>query len=228
MLKIRWSHDRLIFNMGIPNLGKTVFILRPGPRHYSFPHLNDIFNQTGAVKPYIICLVQDCSISSELAIEILQSCTKPSTYSSYWTCNLDFGKYQWIPKIVINITKDAKYFWIGYFDKRTCSLSAWRISGHARNSTIIAHCTPKHGALCWLRAVIPIHIMAPPIRSCLPWEWHSTICDISMQQHIQVSWKKFQHIKYPFPLNNHRCLRRLISQWKIYPIPLLTLHQWKS
>ena len=129
--------------MGIPNLGKTVFILRPGPRHYSFPHLNDIFNQTGAVKPDIICLMQDCSISSVLAIEILQSCTKPSTYSSYWTCNLDFGKYQWIPKIVINITKDAKYFWIGYFDKRTCSLSAWRISGHARNSTIIAHCTPN-------------------------------------------------------------------------------------
>ena len=31
MLKIRWSRDRLIFNMGIPYLGKTVFILRRGP-----------------------------------------------------------------------------------------------------------------------------------------------------------------------------------------------------
>ena len=31
MLKIRRSHDRLIFNMGIPIPGKTVFILRRGP-----------------------------------------------------------------------------------------------------------------------------------------------------------------------------------------------------
>ena len=27
----RWSRNRLIFNMGIPGLGKTVFILRRGP-----------------------------------------------------------------------------------------------------------------------------------------------------------------------------------------------------
>ena len=31
MLKIRRSHDRLIFNMEIPYLAKTVFILRRGP-----------------------------------------------------------------------------------------------------------------------------------------------------------------------------------------------------
>ena len=31
MLKIRRSRDRLIFNMGIPYLEKTVFILRWGP-----------------------------------------------------------------------------------------------------------------------------------------------------------------------------------------------------
>ena len=31
MLKIRRSHDRLIFNMGLPIHGKTVFILRRGP-----------------------------------------------------------------------------------------------------------------------------------------------------------------------------------------------------
>ena len=31
MLKIRRSHDRLIFNMGIPYLWKTVLILRRGP-----------------------------------------------------------------------------------------------------------------------------------------------------------------------------------------------------
>ena len=31
MLKIRRSHDRLIFNMGIPKPGKTVFILKQGP-----------------------------------------------------------------------------------------------------------------------------------------------------------------------------------------------------
>ena len=31
MLKIRRSNDRLIFNMGIPYLGKTVFILSRGP-----------------------------------------------------------------------------------------------------------------------------------------------------------------------------------------------------
>ena len=31
MLKIRQSHDRVIFGIGIPHLGKTVFILRRGP-----------------------------------------------------------------------------------------------------------------------------------------------------------------------------------------------------
>ena len=31
MLKIRWSHDRLIFNIGIPIPVKTIFILRWGP-----------------------------------------------------------------------------------------------------------------------------------------------------------------------------------------------------
>ena len=31
-------------------------------------------------QPHIHGLVQDCSISSALAMEILQSCTKPSTY----------------------------------------------------------------------------------------------------------------------------------------------------
>ena len=34
MLKIRRSRDRLIFNMQIPYLGKTVFILRQGLGHY--------------------------------------------------------------------------------------------------------------------------------------------------------------------------------------------------
>ena len=34
MLKIRRSHDRLIFNMGIPIPGKAVFILRRGPGIY--------------------------------------------------------------------------------------------------------------------------------------------------------------------------------------------------
>ena len=34
MLKIRQSHDRLIFNMGIPYLAKKVFILRRGPDRY--------------------------------------------------------------------------------------------------------------------------------------------------------------------------------------------------
>ena len=33
MLKIRRSHDRLIFNMGIPCLGNIVFMLRRGSRH---------------------------------------------------------------------------------------------------------------------------------------------------------------------------------------------------
>ena len=36
MLKIRRSRDRLIFNMGLPYLGKTVFILRRGPDRYLF------------------------------------------------------------------------------------------------------------------------------------------------------------------------------------------------
>ena len=31
MLKMRWSHDHLIFNMGIQYLRKTVFILKLGP-----------------------------------------------------------------------------------------------------------------------------------------------------------------------------------------------------
>ena len=35
ILKIRRSRDRLIFTMGIPYLGKTVFILRQGPELYS-------------------------------------------------------------------------------------------------------------------------------------------------------------------------------------------------
>ena len=34
-VKIRQSRDRLIFNMGIPYLGKTVFILRQGPALFS-------------------------------------------------------------------------------------------------------------------------------------------------------------------------------------------------
>ena len=34
MLKIRRSRDRLIFNMGIPYLGRTVFILKRGPAAY--------------------------------------------------------------------------------------------------------------------------------------------------------------------------------------------------
>ena len=35
MLKIRWSRDRIIFNMGITYLGKTVLILRRGPDRMS-------------------------------------------------------------------------------------------------------------------------------------------------------------------------------------------------
>ena len=38
-------------------------------------------NTSIAGKLYIHSLVQDCSISSALAMEILQSCTKPSIYS---------------------------------------------------------------------------------------------------------------------------------------------------
>ena len=35
MWKITWPHDHLVFNMGIPTAGKTVFILKhgPGPLH---------------------------------------------------------------------------------------------------------------------------------------------------------------------------------------------------
>ena len=31
MIKIRWSHDYLIFMMRIPTHGKTIFILNQGP-----------------------------------------------------------------------------------------------------------------------------------------------------------------------------------------------------
>ena len=38
MLKVRLSRYRLIFNMGIPYLGKMVFILRRGPGVMGFPY----------------------------------------------------------------------------------------------------------------------------------------------------------------------------------------------
>ena len=42
MLKIRWSHDRLIFYIGIPYMGKTVFILRRGQSGNTH-HLDETF-----------------------------------------------------------------------------------------------------------------------------------------------------------------------------------------
>ena len=41
--------------------------------------------------PYFDGLVQDCSNSSELAMELLQSCTKPSIYSFYF-----FSTWSWM------------------------------------------------------------------------------------------------------------------------------------
>ena len=50
---------------------------------YNHPYLTN--------KPYIDGLMQDCSISSALAMEILQSCTKPSIFGMI--------KMSWLGKI---------------------------------------------------------------------------------------------------------------------------------
>ena len=135
----KMDSDCLIFNMGIPIPRKDSLYIETGPRALLFP--------TSLI--YFI----------KLELQNLP-------YSPHWTSNLEFGKYQWIRNIEINLLLSQKMpniFWIGNFHKRTCSLSAWWISGHACKSTIIVHCTPKHGALFWLRAVSPIHIMVPSI-----------------------------------------------------------------
>ena len=44
---------------------------------------------------YIHGLVQDCSISSVLALEILQSCTKPSIYSTSLEISIWFNFFLW-------------------------------------------------------------------------------------------------------------------------------------
>ena len=63
MLKIRRPLGRLIFNMGIAIPGKTVFLIETAP----WSHI-DIFDD----------LVQDCGNSSADALELPQSCNKPS------------------------------------------------------------------------------------------------------------------------------------------------------
>ena len=45
-----------------------------------------------SITNYIDCLVQDCSISSALAMEILQSCTKHRYY--LWKFKGTVGKFQ--------------------------------------------------------------------------------------------------------------------------------------
>ena len=42
MLKVRWSHDRLIFNMGIPKLGKDGFYIERLMRPLGIPHVFQI------------------------------------------------------------------------------------------------------------------------------------------------------------------------------------------
>ena len=67
MFKIRWSRDHLIFNMGIPILVRRHLYIETAPR--SPVHMETV-NIDG--------LVQDCINTSALAMESLQSCTKPS------------------------------------------------------------------------------------------------------------------------------------------------------
>ena len=89
MLKIRQSHDRLIFNMGILYLGKTVFILRQGQILkgciFFYPlcgktvwlvaslHKETVKQKVSDWISYfngLYKLVQDCGISGALAVEI--------------------------------------------------------------------------------------------------------------------------------------------------------------
>ena len=106
MLKIRWSHDRLIFSMGILYLGKTVFILRWAlirRSHCISSHGFELFFQEYCVlstlkvyvvinfnsslvffnrKSYIEGLVQERRNSIANALELRLSWTKPSIW---WT-----------------------------------------------------------------------------------------------------------------------------------------------
>ena len=53
--------------------------------HWTIKNKQDLNNiPISFKKTYIDGLVQDCSISSALAMEILQSCTKPSILSIQW------------------------------------------------------------------------------------------------------------------------------------------------
>ena len=106
MLKIRRPLGRLILNMGIATPGKTVFLIEKAPRccrknssqwQHSFQwklhshwlqflrqcHVAVVRQGPVPQRDYIHGLVRDYSISSALAMDILQSKTKPSIWAVY-------------------------------------------------------------------------------------------------------------------------------------------------
>ena len=55
MLKIRWSCDRLIFNMGIPIPGKDSLYIETGPRLRQHCHQLPVVEQAQTQSVKIIC-----------------------------------------------------------------------------------------------------------------------------------------------------------------------------
>ena len=93
ILKTRWTHDHLIFMMEIPIPGKTIFYIETWPSWCKsfIPASGPCTNWLGRCmepKDYIDDLVQGCSISSALAIDILQSSTKPLIYLLFCTMQI--------------------------------------------------------------------------------------------------------------------------------------------
>ena len=71
LLKIRLSRDRIIFNTGIPYLGKTVFILKRGP-------------------PARTYRTEWCPSSDPLDIKNRLNCSHPPIWRNFW-CSMNFA-----------------------------------------------------------------------------------------------------------------------------------------
>ena len=83
IIKIRWSDDHLIFIIGVLASRKMTFILEKGP-DIDVPlcgnlaqHHRLLESSWSAQVHQTEGLAQDCSNSSALAMELLQSCAKP-------------------------------------------------------------------------------------------------------------------------------------------------------
>ena len=141
MLKIRRPQDRLIFNMGVPILVRRHLYIETTPRC----HMICVYHIDGSV--------QDCTNSSTLAMELQQSCTKPSI-STGWSSKTG-GRSS--ANMVINLTD---------FGKFRCTVEAfknhWSRVTHICVSKIIiigsdsALSPGRHQAIIWTNAGISI------------------------------------------------------------------------